>query len=394
MTYTTTKVKFEILEKKLNRLFKKIAAVGGNYTFNVIRTFDKEVPVYAVDELTMTQHEIGTMFVECVEFELDFDEYVCGNYRFGAVVEATDEENLVYALHGTDTTEFNQYHNCKLTCEHCNTNRARKKVIILVERETGAHKMVGKACAKDYTGYDVETFASYIQEIREILLNGDELSMTIRDTDRNLYQAVNVRRYLAHCIKIICTNGYDKETTKYEAFEKHLVRDIEDEYLAKADTVIEFFKNMTIELTTPSFYIDTRLYVIGAAKVKYPNGFIAYAYVLMNKIIEKQTEKERQNTLSNYVGNIGDKINIKGTVTITGYYTTEYGIVNIYKITDENGNVFIWKTTAGFKFKGTTIDTDTIDTIELTATVKDHNEYNGQKQTIITRAKVTAYIAK
>ena len=48
-TYTTTKVMFEELSKKVNRIFKKLDKINGHYDFHTVREFVKMVPVYAVD---------------------------------------------------------------------------------------------------------------------------------------------------------------------------------------------------------------------------------------------------------------------------------------------------------------------------------------------------------
>ena len=51
----------------------------------------------------------------------------------------------------------------------------------------------------------------------------------------------------------------------------------------------------------------------------------------------------------------------------------------MYKFTDNDGNVFIWITPCG-------VETDK--TMKLTGTVKEHSEFNGVKQTVLTRCKV------
>lgn len=89
---------------------------------------------------------------------------------------------------------------------------------------------------------------------------------------------------------------------------------------------------------------------------------------------------------SSYVGNIGDKIEVKARFTkchsydSTFNYHTVTTFINIF--TDEAGNVYVWKSTAYFEAG---ID----DVVLLKGTVKDHSEHNGIKQTILTRCKVT-----
>ena len=207
-TYTTTKVMFEELSKKVNRIFKKLDKINGHYDFHTVREFVKMVPVYAVDEINKCQVKVGEMNVECVEYVLTFDPYVVGNYRLGAVLEATENGNIVYTC---DTTiNFADYREKTIKCEHCGTNHKRTKGIVLVNNEDGTHKMVGSGCVKDFIGYNVEQFAKYFKEIEQILLENEEAK--IYDTERHLYKAViDVVDYLANCIKIIDKDGYNKE---------------------------------------------------------------------------------------------------------------------------------------------------------------------------------------
>ena len=89
---------------------------------------------------------------------------------------------------------------------------------------------------------------------------------------------------------------------------------------------------------------------------------------------------------STYVGKIGDKIEVKARLTRCHSYDSTFNhhtvttFINIF--TDEAGNVYVWKSTAYF-------DAGLDDQVILKGTVKDHSEYNGIKQTILTRCKVT-----
>ena len=76
--------------------------------------------------------------------------------------------------------------------------------------------------------------------------------------------------------------------------------------------------------------------------------------------------------------NVGDKvvINVKDFRKITTLDTI-YGIMYIYKFTDEDRNVYIWKT-------GKVVSSD-ISSIK--GTVKSCSEYNREKQTELTRCK-------
>lgn len=91
---------------------------------------------------------------------------------------------------------------------------------------------------------------------------------------------------------------------------------------------------------------------------------------------------------SEYVGTIGGKVETECTLTKISSYETSFNYhritVWIYILTDDNGNVFVWKSQAY-------ID-DAIqagDRVHIKGTVKDHSEYEGTKQTVLTRCKIT-----
>lgn len=84
---------------------------------------------------------------------------------------------------------------------------------------------------------------------------------------------------------------------------------------------------------------------------------------------------------SNWVGEVGDKIQI--AIEIDSVRTLEglYGYTYLYRLIDVDGNVFTWFASKD-ALRGLT------GRIALKATVKRLDEYKGVKQTVITRAKV------
>jgi hypothetical protein len=82
---------------------------------------------------------------------------------------------------------------------------------------------------------------------------------------------------------------------------------------------------------------------------------------------------------SEYVGEIGEKITDTFTVTRAIVLNGYYGMSIMHILEDANGNVYIWNTTARNYPEGKVVT--------LCGTVKDHREYKGTKQTILTRCK-------
>ena len=84
---------------------------------------------------------------------------------------------------------------------------------------------------------------------------------------------------------------------------------------------------------------------------------------------------------SEYIGQVGDKVDLEVTHIRTGSYDTQFGVTWVHSFTDEDGNVLVWKTGSHSSFKS--------DKIHIKGTIKEHSEYNGVKQTVLTRCKVS-----
>lgn len=85
---------------------------------------------------------------------------------------------------------------------------------------------------------------------------------------------------------------------------------------------------------------------------------------------------------SQFVGEIKERL-YNMEVTFVGFHQvdTRYGLTNLFKFEDADGNIFTWWT-------GTEHDIQIGDKVDLTGTVKDHTSFNGEKQTVLTRCKV------
>jgi len=67
-----------------------------------------------------------------------------------------------------------------------------------------------------------------------------------------------------------------------------------------------------------------------------------------------------------------------------------YETVNIYKMADDNGNIYVWKTTSWLAYNDEPINRGSV--IVIVATIKGESEYKGEKQTEINRVKVKEVI--
>ena len=84
---------------------------------------------------------------------------------------------------------------------------------------------------------------------------------------------------------------------------------------------------------------------------------------------------------SEYIGNVGDKVELDVTHKRTRYYDTMFGTTWVHTFEDSAGNCLVWKTTSSQDFQDG-------EKYRVKGTIKAHDEYNGVKQTVLTRCKV------
>ena len=106
---------------------------------------------------------------------------------------------------------------------------------------------------------------------------------------------------------------------------------------------------------------------------------------------EREAEEARikaEKAISQHVGTVGERIEVKGTYIRRGSYEQKFAgycteIMYIHTFKDADGNAFIWKTQK-------CLDLNYGENVYLKGTVKAHSEYKDEKQTVLTRCKVTA----
>ncbi len=86
---------------------------------------------------------------------------------------------------------------------------------------------------------------------------------------------------------------------------------------------------------------------------------------------------------SSHVGEKGDKIDFTATVIFTKEIDTRFGLSTLIKMQDGDKNVFTWFAS------GVRDDVPKFAVINVRGTIKDHNEFNGVKETQVTRCKIT-----
>lgn len=356
------------------------------------------MPYYRIDRLTSTKFQIGTVAVEVQNFEFEMETLKLGDYLPVAIIEhdvVVGDENVTNIVRMINNTEKvkKEWLTVKGHCDDCNDTYNRKKTVILKNFQ-GEYRQVGTGCLKKYVGIDCFDIISVYGSVTELVdeeLHVEGYSNTIPNS-----MFTHTRDYLAACIDVIKKDKAYHTSNEANSTAKQAREIVEDQSpinsYVEADEIIDFYKKLIASndyenICCSGFDKD----ICNACITEYSrigDGRVAYAYVayttLKNSIAKRKEEEENKNK-SQYVGNVGDKINITAKYDKCIAVRTVYGLSYICIFVDEKGNEFTW-------FTSTVAATDMVvgNIYKLTGKVKEHKEYDGKKQTALTRVKTAA----
>ena len=116
-----------------------------------------------------------------------------------------------------------------------------------------------------------------------------------------------------------------------------------------------------------------------------PLPFIASAIPAYTRSLEKKAEMKIKKKVSEFVGEIGDKISadveVIGSKVVNGFY----GSTLLVRMADTDGNTF---TTF---YSGYNAEPEIGDKISISGTVKKHDIFKGWKSTVLKRVKFSAW---
>lgn len=380
MKYNIFEGNMERFNKWMKRIYNKCKKYGNDFSYEV---------------LGEAFHEVDGETYKYYEVEVNGTAKV-NDWEFIGVIEFYPEGNVIRTHKEVSIPE--KYKTSNPYCEHCKTNRKRKDCYLVMNTKTGEFKQVGKTCLKDYTGgLSAEQVAMFIE------LMGNVSDFSAPDNTEAKYIWKNrdeVLRYAFECIrcfgyikagaegntiptkamvnitmankrgkmKLDNKTAYIMETKKFNAEDDSVYEKVKSalEYISNLECENTFIHNM--KLISKQEYVQPR-----------DIGFLAYLPVMyMNSLEHEEKGDAKEN--SSFVGNVGEKISliIQDVVTITGWMT-QYGYTYVYKIRDEENNVYTWKTSKYLcdEDKGK----------KITGTVKSHNTYGNEKQTELTRCR-------
>ena len=417
-TYMIPEENVESLEKKFNAAARKIRKINPGLEPTMTKSDHTIVLVHKIElhpcdcrsEATVKEVPYEARRVELkIPDEAVFAE---NNWAFGGSVEPSGVKGKNFVnvnLSGKDLgfivpSKYFTTNSC--TCDYCKTNRKRNKTYLVVNRETGEWKQLGKECLKLFvTGIDVDaiaTFESFIKEAEDAANPGDEFFYSRR------FKFVKVADALALAYAVYRERGYlatrDVAGNSNDLSNKNIVqRKLTQQYGCDSD-FLNITDSIRGKIDVMTFKSDINVGDVISDVEQLPDDpyynnlkvIVANEYIPLNKLgllvsipkaIERykeekkrQEERERLAAESAYLGSVGEKISVN---FISGRKVacceTQFGLLHIYEFKDANGNTVVWKSSSS---------KDIPESGTVVGTVKAHEEYNGIKQTVILRAKI------
>lgn len=322
--------------------------------------------------------------------------------------------------------------NCN--CEHCKTNRFRRKLWVLQNEESGEFKKVGSSCVAEFTGMSPTKFFKMFQFINKQLdeISNEDImwgrSGKIRKPEN--YIAFEIDEVLTVAHNVIEIDGdFIKSEWDYNGYESFRINEGESttdkvkEVLMQQHMSNEDYKYNPYYLPKGSvnnevvdgikYYVENvhevkkvtekryNTKIGGHEEVEFDNefdlnvksildkkrvrffdvGIICYIPQLYNYYLKNKDKPE-----SDHVGTIGQKEPMEVIVSYTKTIDTQFGLSTLYKMVDTEGNIITKFGTINERYIADESEIIKEGTkLKFNAQIKEHSEYNGKKETLIGR---------
>ena len=345
------------------------------------------------------------------EVEIDGEAPVVNGYRFVATVDLRGEAPIVRKQPFLENeVDLTKYHDTDSTCEHCNHNRKRNDVLVLQNVDTGETMQIGRNCANDFFGTKDASQRLSVSDWIDAYGSGEGENMPRGEQSVPLNRifeiaAAVVRKFgWVHAKDLYADNtltstksrvwdnlfpwddmkAEDKVTiTQEDKDETKLVLAWLDEKFLKVDPA-----------KSNDFQRNVQAAVEGQDSIPYVRNrnlnYLIWGIAGYKRDLQKDAEKRRiaaekakKVETSEYVGTVNSREEFTLTLTFKRAFGSHFGVKYLQNFEDENGNVIVWWGTNAVA-ENTAIG----ETYKFLATIKGHAEYNGIKQTTITRAKL------
>lgn len=332
---------------------------------------------------------------------------VLENWRFVATIQHLKTEggymvNVVRVVPGA-VIDYEEYQHAYTNCYHCGTDRYRKETYVVENIISNVQRQVGRSCLKDFIGHiSPHRLASWAEELG-IFDEWAKDAYGYEATGSKYYPLVD---YLAWVAKAVRESGWSSSThvsqyggvsTAHQAWNDKFAPNLISAP-KQYPSLVDIDKSRTIydyvqKFKDPSFepvnsYMQNLQSIVKADVVDSKLiGLAASMYVVHANHEKRELEKAHRvdTSKSRFIGSPGEKHTFDALVTAIIPFDSVFGVSELIKLVDDEGNVLTWMKSSGSKH---ITDLATGRHVVAYGTIKKHNEYKGIQETVLTRCKI------
>ena len=314
-------------------------------------------------------------------------------WRFVAAVEAVEGGTVISYPPGSTTQVSNDQIRAG-ECDHCHTTRDRRSTVLVAHDDTGQVLQVGRSCLKDFLGHNT----------LPVFLTSDEVANTLGGNLAGTAAAWDVHCVLTYAAAAVESFGWTPASASEQGRvpTRDLVRlaltggrgadQLRDQlapHLAEATArAPQIRTDLLAGLPGESGYEANLATVLRGEAVEARHLGLAVSAIIAHQrlIADRARETSRREAAEtvDYAGTVGEKVTLTGTVRtamrVDGF--TYRSPDQVLLVVDCGAAVAKMTTAASWAYR-----LKVGDPLTVTGTVKAHTEWNGIKQTVLTRPK-------
>lgn len=329
-----------------------------------------------------------------LEIEIAGEVPVLAGYAFLANVQHTPAGNIVRrapVTQGAELPELEAFRTAEPVCHHCGHKRARKDTFVL-RTPAGALVQIGRNCLASYIGSADPEIALRLWALSA------ELERLCSEQDGEGWGGCGAwyyetHTYLAHACAAIRMLGFkpssfDSATRSTVAFsigrppsrDSGSLRDWQELQPTKADAEqAEAVRAWVAEQDGSSDYMHSAKVACALPRVERTEGLLCAVVNTYLKAMGQARLLERKGpAVSEHFGTVGKREAFTFTVTRKVCIDGNYGTRTIVGLEDGAGRAAVW-------FASGVPELSVGDKVTGRATVKEHGDYKGTKQTTLSR---------
>lgn len=344
--------------------------------------------------------------------ELVGDAPIISGYQFAAtIVHEMNGNAIINLMSGFHAQIPPAYKGTGPWCDHCKTKRQRTDTYLVYHTEHG-FKQVGSSCMKDFLGHkSPHAIAAWLEDIHALTERLSDETGEYGGVTHRAVEFLDTRQVVATAAAIIRTYGWVSRATSREKggpatadyVHDYLLSQgqyadrvrsevsISDADVAKAINVIDFVRDELSERPGLDDYHSNLVIALSGDQMNVRNIALATSAVPVFWREEKQratTQTATGAASSQWIGEKEQRYDFTLKVTRFDHKPREDGsFMHIVWLVDPTGNFFKWfASNPPAKWEK---EPDGAGRWWLVrATVKDHTEWNGKKETLLTRCQV------